>query len=180
VHKLALNDSLSSIQDPDSEERIQSMLMHSRYTGQSLGFIALNIDPQTKVNFKSSLVESMLRKLANEHWQAEISRKLRKELRLIDNFYKDEDNDRLLLLCPGLNENELAKLSAKLEKQLTEITSSSSICKYATFPDQALTLDGLLTQLDTNQQLDSAESASVALINKFENDTKSSSAVRSG
>lgn len=180
VHKLALTETLSDIQDPISEERVQSMLMHSRYTGQPLGVIALDVDPDAKKKFQSSLEETLVKNLAEEHWQAEISRNLRKEIRLIDTFYKDRSNGRLLLVCPGLSDTELAALSVKLEKIISDKSNAESECRYVSFPDQAITLDGLLTMLDAELQEQITETATVSLMSKFEKDNNKSPAVRSG
>lgn len=148
MYQFAMNDLISNIRDPESEESVQSMLMISRYTEQPLGFVAIDVCQQTEEKLKSQFVERLFKKVAEEHWRNEISRKLRKELRIIDKFYKLGSGNRLLLMCPGLSEKELAELSAKLESAISDSTNSTSFCSHVSFPNEAMTLEGLITCLD--------------------------------
>jgi len=178
VHQLALTDTLSSIQEPASEERVQSMLMHSRYTGQSMGLIALHVDSKTKNKIQSEFAETLIKRLANVHWQTEISSLLRKDLRLIDKFYKDESSDRLLLLCPGLNRKALAEIATKLEQSSEAFMDTALSCSFTSFPDEALTLNALLAQLDTKPRSEDTESQPSGK-NQLEPDTSSTQVARS-
>jgi hypothetical protein len=135
-----------------SEDLIKSEFYIGRRYNIPLSLMSLELDEESVSVVFSKTIQEMQQRLSNRYAILHVSRVLRNHLRGSDNLLVDLENQRLCLLSLGIDSTGAEKLREKVmeisENELGVKIKSSS----ASFPEDALTFEGLLEKSLENIQ----------------------------
>jgi hypothetical protein len=125
---------------------IRRELTRSRHYHRPLSLIV--VEPKLK-SFGISLptiIEEMQQAIATRFARVKLAQTMRQQLRLMDLVLEeDEHQDHFIILCPEADEMGTAVLVERIEAVMNQAGIEVQ-CSTATFPDEALTFEGLLNQ----------------------------------
>jgi len=134
------------------DERLRYELTRHRRTGRPLSVVVLDLD-----NFKA--VNDVLGHLAGDQLLREVADALRKTVREADTVVR-QGGDEFCVLAPETSAEEAAMLVGRLKCALRGLIAVgeplSTSAGYATFPEDASSLELLLAQADHAQREDKA------------------------
>lgn len=145
VEQLTLAENGYQLKDLNSGwEAIKAEITRSRYYERPISVLVISTESTSMSNRVDQMILEMQQKFTHLYDKVRVARLVRKELQLMDQIYLDRQNDRLIVVCPELD-RETAALLAEQVRSVIEQDGIEAKIGWASFPEDGLTFDGLLT-----------------------------------
>jgi len=125
---------------------IRRELTRSRHYHRPLSVIVVEPDQQSFEYSLPRLIEEIQRATVNRFARVRLAQAIEKHLRLMDLILEEDDeNNRFIILCPEADSEGSAVIVERIETVMTQLGITVQ-CSIATFPQDALTFEGLVNQ----------------------------------
>lgn len=140
----------------DAGREIGREMSRSRHFHRALSVIVVRPDKQSVAKAAPRLVEEIQRNVA-ELWTAvRLFNTIKEQLRVVDMVMEDRENGRFIILCPEIDAQGANMLTDRIGKALSSQLGVNISHGVASFPEEALTFEALLTEADGHlKRLDS-------------------------
>lgn len=162
---MALADSgrhLLKIEEAGPE--IRREMTRSRHFHHPLSVIVVKPEKQRLVEAVPHLVEEVLQNVAEKWTAVRLSDVIKEQLRVVDMVLEDQENGRFIILCPEIEAQGTHVLTDRISKALVDQLNVRVAFGTASFPQQSLTFESLLTVAESQlKPLEPAAEAKVRL-----------------
>ena len=125
---------------------IRRELTRSRHYHRPLSVIVVEPDRQSFEYSLPRIIEEMQRAAKNRFARVKLAQTMEKHLRLMDLILEEEgDNNHFIILCPEVDREGSAVIVERVEAVMNQVGIAVQ-CRIATFPEDALTFEGLVNQ----------------------------------
>lgn len=132
----------------DARELVDTEIIRSRRTEHPLSLMVFQADPASLDTTMHQLVQEVQRSMMQRYMLTAVARVLARMLRRTDVILEDGKPGRLMLLIPETSEQEAQQLSRRIATIIQDRFGISGACAVASFPQQALTFDDLVSVVD--------------------------------
>ncbi|HRQ40132.1 MAG TPA: hypothetical protein PLD25_19655 [Chloroflexota bacterium] len=130
----------------DAGQEISQEMWRSRHFHRALSVIVVRPNKQSVVKAAPHLMEEVQQNVA-ELWTAvRLSNTIKEQLRVVDIVMEDQENDRFVILCPEIDAQSAKMLTDRIGKALSHELGVTISYGVASFPEEALTFETLLTE----------------------------------
>ena len=125
---------------------IRRELTRSRHYHRPLSVIVVEPDRQSFAHSLPRIIEEMQRATENRFARVKLAQTMEKHLRLMDLILEEESgNNHFIILCPEVDREGSAVIVERIEAVMNQVGIAVQ-CRIATFPEDALTFEGLVNQ----------------------------------
>jgi hypothetical protein len=140
----------------DAGQEIGREMSRSRHFHRALSVIVVRPDKQSMVKAMPRLVEEIQRNAAELWTSVRLFNTIKEQLRTVDMVMADRENGRFVILCPEIDAQGANMLTDRIGKALSSQLGINISHGVASFPEEALTFEALLTEADGHlKQVDS-------------------------
>lgn len=130
----------------DASQEIGREMSRSRHFHRALSVIIVSPDKKSLVKVVPRLMEEIQRNVAELWTAARLSNTIKEQLRVVDMVMEDRENGRFIILCPEIDTLGANILTDRVGKALSDQLGVNISYGIASFPQEALTFETLLTQ----------------------------------
>ncbi|MFO7539267.1 MAG: hypothetical protein R6X32_14595 [Chloroflexota bacterium] len=140
----------------DAGQEIGREMSRSRHFHRALSVIVIRPDKQSVLKAAPRLVEEIQQNVAELWTTARLFNTIKEQLRVVDTVMEDRENGRFVILCPEIDVQGANMLTDRIGKALSSQLGVNISHGTASFPEEALTFEALLTEADGHlKRLDS-------------------------
>ncbi len=141
-----LNDAVLPLEKAD--ELIRKEMRRSRHYNRALSVIVASPDFKALKEPLPRPVKEVQEAIAHRFSVAKLARTIRDEIRLVDTILEDRANNRFIVVCPEVDQQNSAVLMEHIRSIVKRNLGVDVQCGSASFPDTALTFEELLIQAE--------------------------------
>jgi hypothetical protein len=130
----------------DASQDIGREMSRSRHFHRALSVIVVSPDKQSVVKAAPRLVEEIQQNVAKLWTAVRLSNIIKEQVRVVDMVMEDRENGRFIILCPEIDAQGANILTDRVGKALSNQLGVNISYGVASFPEEALTFETLLTQ----------------------------------
>ena len=124
---------------------IRREITRSRHYHRPLSIIVVEPNQQSFYLALPRIFEELQKETINRYARIKLARTMHQHLRLMDLVLEEDDSNRFVILCPEADDQGSAVIVERIQRVMNQ-TGIVTKCSTATFPEDALTFDGLLNQ----------------------------------
>lgn len=143
VKSLLFKDEIKRVDE--AREVINSEVMRSRHYHRPMSVIVVEPEVGSLRAAFNQAVQDVQHALAARYTKNKLGKAMRQQLRLMD-MVLEEKNGRFVILCPEIDAAESERLIERIQTAVAHELEIHLHCGTASFPDEAPTFDGLITQ----------------------------------
>ncbi len=128
---------------------IRREITRSRHYHRPLSIIVVEPDQQSFDHALPKIFEELQRETINRYARVKLARLMHQHLRLMDLVLEEDEGNRFVILCPEADDRGAAVIVGRIQTVMSQIGIVAH-CSAATFPEDALTFEGLLNQAYVN------------------------------
>jgi predicted signal transduction protein with EAL and GGDEF domain len=123
-------------------------MMRSRHFHRSLSVVIAQPASQNLEEVTPQLVAEIQQRTAQFYLKAQLAKLIGEQIRVVDIVMEDKENGRFIILCPEIDSQGSNLLTERIYKAVKDQANVDVSFGVASFPDQALTFESLLTRAD--------------------------------
>lgn len=143
VKSLLFKDEVKQVDE--AREVINSEVMRSRHYHRPMSVIVVEPEAGSLRTAFNQAVQDIQEALSVRYTKNRLAKVMRQQLRLMD-MVLEEKNGRFVILCPEVDAVESELLIKRIQTAVSQELHINLHCGNASFPNEAPTFDGLITQ----------------------------------
>jgi hypothetical protein len=132
----------------EADAKIRREMMRSRHFHRSLSVVIAQPASQNLEEVTPQLVAEIQQRTAQFYLKAQLAKLIGEQIRVVDIVMEDKENGRFIILCPEIDSQGSNLLTERIYKAVKDQANVDVSFGVASFPDQALTFESLLTRAD--------------------------------
>ncbi len=149
----------------EAGSKIRREMTRSRYYHRALSVIVVKPDQRTLNLSEPQLMKEIQKSVAGRRMAAKLSELLGEQLRVVDTVLEDRENGAFVILCPELDAKGTILLTEHIRHAVTDNLALNVQCGMASFPDEAVTFESLVSEAYRKLKSAAADSSAGAIDN---------------
>ncbi len=164
VERITFSDSGRQVrQFHGMDEDIQVEMFRSRHNHHPLSIIIVKPDPDSIQATLHRLAQEVQQKMLSGYVINNMACTLKKYLRLTDMILEQREQGRFIIVCPETNATDSKLVVEYIQSVATEELGTPIAYGTATFPDEAVTFEGLVERAEVALRSSDGKSATLTL-----------------